>query len=102
MELQRRRELGAVVVVVNGELDVDTTPLLRAELTILRRSGERQVVIDLREATLMDSSAVGALWVSAARYQEAKADLVLRAPSPGIRQVIDLTGLGAVLPVEDG
>jgi len=51
---------GAAVVVVTGEVDMSTSPMLREGL----RSPEAQaetVVLDLRAVTFMDSSGLGAI-----------------------------------------
>ena len=101
MEFERRREKDAVVLAVRGALDVSTTPLLRAELTTLQRAGERQVIIDLREVTAADRAAIGALVVESYSYRRAGAELALRSPSRALRRVLDLTGVEAVLRVED-
>jgi anti-sigma B factor antagonist len=81
---------GASVVVVGGELDLHTAGEL--DETLARLDG-RRIVVDLREVTFLDSTALAVL-LAAARRRAGKrlgVDLVL---GPGdVRRVFQITGL---------
>jgi anti-sigma B factor antagonist len=84
----------SIVVKPEGELDAHTFERFRAELLA---AGEGDVVVDLRDATFIDSLALGAI-VQASKRASARGDtLTVVATDPHIRKVIEVTGLGQVL-----
>ena len=93
-----------VVVVVEGEHDIYTAPTLRERLdeALERRGG---VVVDLTKATFVDSSVLGALLDARRRAHDATQGFVVcvgDAVEPGVRRILDITGLVPVLPVVEG
>ena len=94
---ERRRD--AVVVIVSGELDLDTADSLRA----LLRAPEAQagtVVLDLREVTFIDSSGLSAV---VGHHHRSKADgfrfAVAVGGAPAVERLLDLTGLRGTLAI---
>jgi anti-sigma B factor antagonist len=90
-----------VVVVVEGEHDIYTAPVLRERLdeALARNVG---IVVDLTAATFVDSSILGALLDARRRAQEQEQGFVVSvggAAEPGVRRILDITGLVPVLPV---
>jgi anti-sigma B factor antagonist len=88
-------------VSVAGEVDLATAgELSRAVRSGLATGG---VVIDLREVTFMDSSGVGALNTALREAAEQGRELRLAGGMrPNVLQVLEMTGMLALLPVEDG
>lgn len=87
---------GAVVVHVEGDLDLATSGALEDALDAV--NGGR-VVIDLGGCTFVDSSAVRVL-VSAARSAEQSGrSLSLVARDPGILRVLEIAAVDTMLPV---
>jgi anti-sigma B factor antagonist len=93
-----------VVVVVEGEHDIYTAPTLRERLDeALGRGGG--VVVDLTAATFVDSSVLGALLDARRRGLESNQGYVVcvgDTVEPGVRRILDITGLVPVLPVITG
>jgi anti-sigma B factor antagonist len=90
---------GAVVVRVEGELDLATSESLENALEAADHDGH--LVIDLGSCTFIDSSAVR-LFVEAARSAQAaggKVSLVTR--DPGILRVLEIAAVDTLLPVHD-
>ncbi len=91
---------GMELLVVRGEHDLSTADAIRAQLELSRSRG-RPIVVDLTEATFIDSAVLGVL---VGEHDRAKAEglaFVLAIPeSPGgVRRLLELTGVDAVLPV---
>jgi anti-sigma B factor antagonist len=94
------RRDGAVVLHVDGDLDLLTSPVLRQALDELRASGAR-VAVDLTGCTFIDSSGVRTLTTANDAFDDAGLDLSLVCP-PGNRTVLvvlDLLGVASVMPV---
>jgi anti-anti-sigma factor len=90
---------GEAVVMVTGEIDLTAQSRLQGVIDHARSGGQR-LVIDLSEITFIDSSGLKVLVKTWEAQTEAGAEMVLRAPSPAVRTVIEMTGLQDVLPVE--
>jgi anti-anti-sigma factor len=93
-----------LVVVIEGEHDIYTAPTLRDRLDeALDRGGG--VVVDLTGATFVDSSVLGALLDARRRAHDADQGFVVcvgDSVEPGVRRILDITGLVPVLPVVNG
>jgi anti-sigma B factor antagonist len=93
-----------IVVAIEGEHDIYTAPALRERLDeALERGGG--IVVDLTRATFVDSSVLGALLDARRRALEGSQGFVVcvgDTVEPGVRRILDITGLVPVLPVIEG
>lgn len=92
---------GRTTVSVAGEVDIATAE----ELTAAVRSGLATggVVIDLGAVTFMDSAGVRALNTALRDAAESGRELrVADGLQPGVVQVLEMTGMLALLPLGDG
>jgi anti-anti-sigma factor len=78
----------AAVLVLEGELDLVTTPLLRARVEELDAPA---LVLDFRRATFIDSAVLKELLRTRAKLAERQIRLVLAGVPPPIRRLLDLT-----------
>jgi anti-sigma B factor antagonist len=89
---------GATVVALCGELDVASSQELSDELAELIEGGTTDLVIDLAQLAFIDSTGLSAI-LRANRSLE-RGHLVLREPSPMVRQVLEISGLTGALRIE--
>jgi anti-sigma B factor antagonist len=87
------------VLTVRGEVDLASAPKLAAAMTELIDRGYTSVAIDLGSVEFIDSSGLGVLVGSLRRLRDDGGDLVLRAASPPVTRILELTGLDGLLPV---
>lgn len=96
-----RRDPPAAVVALVGEHDAYSSPRLENELTVLL--DERQhVVVDLRDASFIDSTTLSVLLAARHRAEESSLGfaLVLRDRDyTQVHQILDLTGLGSAFAI---
>ena len=85
---------------LTGELDPATAPVLADAIASLETAGVDDVVIDLAGVTFLDSSGVRVLVSAREQLRASGATLTLRAPSPNIRRVLEITGLGEVIAID--
>jgi len=86
---------------VSGECDVLGAADLRERLTEQLETG-RPVVVDLSEATFVDSACLGVFvgaFKDATRRGQPLVFLAPRDPSANVRRVFELAGLARVLPL---
>ena len=95
-------ETGSTAVVsLSGELDLASAPDLHACLEAILERGVRSVVIDLDGVAFCDSTGISALVRGVNRARAGGRRLVLRRPRPGVRRVLEITGVTSVLEIED-
>jgi anti-sigma B factor antagonist len=86
-----------LVVGLTGEIDMSNVDDLKDEIGLAARAGARCVVFDLRSLDFIDSSGLSLLVTVANDVGAAR----LRGPSLIVRRLVDLTGLGEILPTEE-
>jgi anti-anti-sigma factor len=98
LEIEERHEPeGVVHVLLHGELDVGSAERLEARLGELVKAA-RQVIIDLRGLTFMDSTGVRIVWEMASASANDGFDLALIQGPTAIRSVFEMSGLITRLP----
>ena len=87
-------------MVISGELDLSTVPMLTWHLQQLLAQSPSRLVFDLGRVAFMDVAAAR-LISEATRSQPGAGRPVVRHPSPAARRVLELTGFGALCEVEE-
>ena len=90
----RREATGAASVQVSGELDVATASRLEATL-LAARAHARLVLLDLREVSFMDCSAVHVIVDASRVARPAGARLLVAGTSERVDVVFEMTGMSA-------
>ena len=91
---------GVCVVMVSGELDLDTMVELSTALAV--ENGLATTIIDLRGLTFIDSSGVSGVMAAARRARDTGSRLVCVRGSARIQRIFELTGVDTVLEWVDG
>ena len=86
-------------VVVRGELDLATAPLLRSVLDLACTDRAGRVDLNLSAVTFLDAYALSTVIAAHRRLSARGAVLLLRDPSPIVRRVIELTCSDRAIPV---
>ena len=90
---------GTTTIVVRGELDLVTMPFLAAQLALAVRDKPGRLVFDLSGTRFMDCGSAR-LIAAAGQWLPGGARPVIRHPTPGVRRVLELTGLDAHCEIE--
>jgi anti-sigma B factor antagonist len=91
--IRTEEEAGSALVLLEGELDIATTPRVESELRRVEADGVAVIVLDLRGLTFMDSTGLRLLVSADARAREAGHRLaIVRGPGP-VHRVLEITGL---------
>lgn len=89
------------VITLTGESDAYVAPRVRSDLANAL-GAEAPLVVDLSQATFIDSTIVGILLESLAEYEKRERPLVLLLPddsAPEVHRLFELTGLASLLPL---
>lgn len=92
LTINRRTEGELTILQLDGELDIYTVGGFRQESDKLDPA-EAQIVVDLTDVTLLDSSGLGALVSLLNRARAASSPLGIVCAQRHIRRVFEITGL---------
>jgi stage II sporulation protein AA (anti-sigma F factor antagonist) len=91
---------GTPVVVVKGEIDLRAAGEFWDAVQRSLAHEPRCLVIDMADTSFMDSSGLNVLLRAYNALGERREALVLRAPSPPVRRVIELAGVDELVTCE--
>jgi anti-sigma B factor antagonist len=83
---------------VRGEIDAHSAPALAAAMAELPAG---VATLDVAGVSFMDSSGLRVLMEAATRARERGGDLVVTHPTPGITRLVEISGLGEQLRLDD-
>ncbi len=87
-------------LVVRGELDLATAPVLEAEVLAALARPLNRLVMDFAGVTFLDSSGVAALIVSRAAAVQRGVTFVLESVTYPCRRALDLSGLSELFDID--
>lgn len=98
MDLKSEKSGKALVVRVEGELDLSTAAEFRVQVDAdLDRLGARDLVLDFTRVTFVDSSGLGAILGRYKRVTEGGGRVALCGVSDHVRRLLEISGVMRVL-----
>jgi anti-anti-sigma factor len=88
---------GTITVFICGELDLVTMPALSRQLTPILAESPGRLIFDLTGTTFAD---IGSARLLARAGPPGGRPPVIRHPRPGVRRILELTGLDAYCEIE--
>lgn len=83
---------------VRGEIDAHTAPTLATAMSQLPTG---VVTVDVGGVSFMDSSGLRVLIEAATRARDGGGDLIIVHSTPGIARLVEISGLGGQLRLDD-
>jgi anti-sigma B factor antagonist len=93
LTIETQRSGSWTILLVAGELDLHTSPVLRDSISELIDGGTNKLAVDLEHVGFMDSSSLGILVNAMQRVREQGGDLALIAVNGSPLKVLSLTGI---------
>ncbi|MEO5876404.1 MAG: STAS domain-containing protein [Streptosporangiaceae bacterium] len=93
LRLSSRTLSGAVTVTVAGEVDLATTPQLRACVQEVLKAGAWQLTLELSGVSFIGAGGLGTLVVVQHLAQRQGSTLLLAGVSPQLRRLVEITRL---------
>jgi anti-sigma B factor antagonist len=90
---------GTHVVAAGGELDMGAAPAIRDTIERLLEEGVRVLVVDLSEATFIDSTTIGVLMGAKRRLRAAGGSLQIVCTEPNLLRIFEIVGLSQQLSI---
>jgi anti-sigma B factor antagonist len=91
-----RHSADVAVLVVHGQADLHTAPELREQLHAVIDDGAFHVVVDLTDASFVDSMTLGVLLGGVKRLRPQGGQLRVVVDQPGLRRIFEVTLLDRV------
>lgn len=99
--IEEHSSAGRHELVLKGELDLAAAYDLEAALSKVFEEGSRQVDLDLRGVTFMDSMGLRSLLVAKDMCASHGAQLAV-VPNPSLQKIFEVTGMLDVIPWRSG
>ena len=90
---------GVATVMLEGELDIATAPLLDATLADVERNGTGTVLLDLARVQFIDSTGLRSLLSARQRAETAGRKLRLANLTVDVERVFDVTGVRRIFDI---
>ena len=91
----------SAAVVLDGEIDIATSPAIWESLMAAINAGNVHLAVDMSGVTFIGAAGIGVLVAAANRAREAGGGLSLLAPSRQVRRLLDVFDLDAILPIAE-
>jgi anti-sigma B factor antagonist len=89
------------VIVASGEIDLHAAPVLRETLASLAEQGRRHIVVDMSEASFVDSTAIGALAGHIRSTRDVEAALTVVCTNENVLRILEVSGIARALTIYD-
>lgn len=89
------------VIVVTGDVDLHTAPVLRAEALTAITRGARHLVLDMAEVDFVDSTGLTTLIVLLHATEKAGGSVRVARVPERLERMVTMTGIAELLPMDD-
>jgi anti-anti-sigma factor len=90
---------GVQVIRVGGDLDFNAAPQLKESIVRHLHEGVRQLIIDLAEASFIDSTGIGVIAGGLEQATAAGASFAVVCDEPNVIRIFDVVGLSGLIPL---
>jgi anti-sigma B factor antagonist len=95
----RSAGVDSYLIAAGGELDMGAAPTLRGTIDQILEEGATTLIVDLSEATFIDSTSIGILIEALHRVRAAGGTLEVVCTEPNLLRVFEIVGLDQQLPI---
>jgi|Deesub1362B_J571_1020462.scaffolds.fasta_scaffold10830_2 anti-sigma B factor antagonist len=95
----QKTDSGAVVLHIEGDVDMSTSPEVRKALAPLFKKGVRKIIVDLTRVPYMDSSGIATLIEGLQRSRQLQIPLILAGMTSPVEAAFELAHLKEVFVV---
>ena len=88
------------VISLGGEIDLYTAPEFKERMVELIEAGKKNIIVDLSEATFIDSTTLGVLVGGVKRLRPSGGGLALVCTDQNISKIFEITGLDRVFSIQ--
>jgi anti-sigma B factor antagonist len=97
LRIDVRESPAEVVLVAEGDIDLDTAPLLSSRVEEAASSGAPQIIVNCERVSFVDSAGLRALVIAHHDLGVVNVRFGVRDPSPALMRLLEITSLDDVL-----
>lgn len=86
-----------LIVFSTDKLDAVVSPDLKAELVLINKGGEKNILIDLTSVKYCDSSGLSALLIGNRLCKESEGSFILSCLQPAVQKLVVISQLDSIL-----
>jgi len=86
-----------LIVFSTDKLDAVVSPDLKAELVLINKGGEKNIIIDLSSVKYCDSSGLSALLIGNRVCKEAGGSFIINSIQPAVQKLISISQLDDII-----
>jgi stage II sporulation protein AA (anti-sigma F factor antagonist) len=101
MDFATKKENGWTIVSIAGRMDAITTPEVEKKLGGLVESGEKKLVVDLKDLTYVSSAGLRGLLATAKKLKAGQGDIAFANLQGPVRDVFEISGFCSIFKVFD-
>jgi anti-anti-sigma factor len=101
LQIEVREEPRAVIIALQGELDLASAPCVQARLETAASSDAELVIVDVRGVTFMDSTGLNVLVMAHQASDRSNQRFAIVKGSPQADRLFSLTGTDALFVLAD-
>jgi anti-anti-sigma factor len=90
-----------VLVVIRGEFDLADEPRADLAIDFVVNLAAPKVMVDLSQCEFVDATGLRILLRAQRRIRQAGSRVVFAGPTPPVRRILDLTGVGETLAIAE-
>lgn len=88
-----------IIIFSTDKLDAVVAPDLKAELVLINKNGEQNIIIDLASVKYCDSSGLSSLLIGNRLCKESKGSFILSNIQPAVEKLFSISQLDSILTV---
>lgn len=101
MDIQKRQDDGVVYFALSGQFDTTALPAFQDHVDGLIERGPRNICVNFRDVTFINSTAIGYLVDAAQQLKDEDGELVFSAPSDFVSATVRTLGLFHIFDIYD-
>jgi anti-anti-sigma factor len=98
LEIRERLEGDRCTLALEGELDISNASALDRAVTAALGDAPKELVLDVRELTFVDSTGFGSLLAAKDRCRDAGVAIAMTRGQPAVQHIFDVSGVLKRLP----
>lgn len=101
MDINTVKKGDTVTFLLNGEMDLYNSHMLKEHLSKIKEQNPKKIVIDMENVPYIDSSGIGALIYVYSSLKKEGIDFSITGIHGTVKRVIELTKLSEYFPIEE-
>ena len=99
MKIETRDENGIKIVLIEGEMDTNTSPEAESHLNELRASGSLKLLLNFEKLDFISSAGLRVLLATAQTLKSDGGEMRVCNLNPDVKEVFDISGFSTLLQV---